>query len=340
MTYSALDRFHDALSGRPMDHVPVFPLIAGWAAANFSSLPLSELASRPEGIVEAQIRARESMGYDALFAYANPLYIPAAFGCRVRFLETGPLADPLPMEITGPAQVDRLSIPDVEGNENLSVTLETVRRISAYGMGRMPVLGLFEGPFTTICRILETDLVMRLPHRNPEALEALLDRMTQFLLDLARALIKHGANTLFVPEPTASSSMISPAMFRRFVLPRLKTLTSQLSVPCILHICGDTMPALQAMGETGAQVLSLDQCMNLGAARSRVPGAVLGGNVDPINSLLMGTEEKVVTDTLNCLRTGGCSRFILMSGCSVPPRTPMENLKRMVQTAKEYGLGP
>jgi len=93
------------------------------------------------------------------------------------------------------------------------------------------------------------------------------------------------------------------------------------------------------MSETGADVLSLDQCMGLTESRTTVPDAVLGGNVDPIQSLLMGTREQVEKDTLNCLRTAGTNRYILMSGCGVPPNTPVENLKTMVETGKAYGLG-
>jgi uroporphyrinogen decarboxylase len=71
-----------------------------------------------------------------------------------------------------------------------------------------------------------------------------------------------------------------------------------------------------------------------------VQDAVLGGNVDPIKALLMGSQEQVVNDTLNCLRSAGTKRFVLMSGCGVPPNTPLENVKVMIKAAKEYGLGP
>ncbi len=340
MGYSAMDRFNDALLGEPEDHVPIFPMIAGWAAANFSDLPPSELAHEPQAIVDMQIRAQKALEYDALWAYTDPLYIPEAFGCGVRYLDTGPLADPLPLIITSQEDIDRLPFPDPRHEVRLPVILEVARGLNAYGGGYIPVLGLIEGPFTATCRILEVELIMRMLHKHPSLLESLLDKITEFLMAFGQALIENGVNIIFLPEPTASASMISPSMFRRFVLPRLQTLTSQLSVPCILHICGDTSPTLNAMGETGARVLSLDQCMDLSASRTMVPGAVLGGNVDPINALLMGTEAMVVNDTLNCLRTAGTKLFILMSGCGVPPKTPFENVKIMVETAKEYGLGP
>jgi MtaA/CmuA family methyltransferase len=340
MPYSAMDRFNDALSGEPRDHVPLFPMIAGWAAVNFSDLPLAKLALDPKGIVDVQIRAKESVGYDALWAYADPLYIPEAFGCRVRFLDTGPLADPISLKIASLRDIDGFPSPDPRGAGRLPLVLETVQRLSDYGGGDIPVLGLFEGPFTTTCRILEPELVMRMVYKNRAALETLLDNVTAFLLEFGQALMENGVNAIFLPEPTASASMISPSMFRQFVLPRLKKLTQSLRVPCILHICGDTSPTLEAMGESGAKVLSLDQCMDLAGARVVVKDAVLGGNVDPINALLMGSKEQVADETLKCLRRAGSKRFVLMSGCGVPPNTPLENVKTMIMTAKEYGLGP
>lgn len=340
MTYSAMERFNDALKGEPKDHPPILPSVSGWAAANFSDFPLSKIVWEPKRIAEAQIRAREAMGYDCVYPHSDPLYIPEAFGCTVRFPETGPLADPLPLTITCLEDIDRIPLPDPRGEGRIPVILETARELREYSGGDIPVLGVFEGPFTTTCRIIEADWIMRMFFKNPKVLEALLDKVNGFLLEFGHALIENGANILFIPEPTSSASMISPTLFGQFVLPRLQKLTSKLDVPCILHICGDTYPILGAMEQTGAKVLSLDQCMSLSESREIVPKVVLGGNVDPVNSLLMGTREDVVKDTLHSLRTGGGSRYIFMAGCAVPPKTPIENLEIMIKTAIEYGLGP
>jgi MtaA/CmuA family methyltransferase len=339
MTYSTLERFHDAIKGAPKDRAPIFPMIAAWAAVNFSDSPPAELARKPQRVIDAQIKAMETVGYDAFYAYADPLYIPEAFGCNVRFLETGPLADPLPLTITCLEDLDQLPVPDPAKAERLAGTLEIIRGLSAYGAGQIPVLGLFEGPLTTACRIFEAELIMRMIYKNQQVLEALLDRVTDFLIDFSRALVANGANIIFLPEPTASAAMISPVAFRKFVLPRLQAITRKLEVPCMLHICGDTSPVLDAIGQAGADVISLDQCMNLAKSRSTLPDAVFGGNVDPINSLLNGNQEQIKSDTLNCLHAAGSRRFVLMSGCGVPPATPLKNLVAMVETAKGYGLG-
>ncbi len=336
MSYSDMQRFKDALDGNPRDRVPIFPLIAGWVAANFSDFSPLEVASDPHLMVNAQIEAKESMGYDALFSYVHPLYIPEAFGCRIRFLDSGPLVDPLPLDISRAKDIDNLPQPDAKREAGLPVILDATLGLSAYGNDEVPVVGLFEGPFTTTCRIIEAEVIMRMIYKNQPILERLLDKITDFLLEFGRALIESGANVILIPEPTASSSMISPSMFRRFVLPRLQKIFNELKALSILHICGDTTSLLEIMTQTGATVLSLDQCMDLAEARAAIPKAVLGGNVDPVNSLLMGTKEQVKADTIRSLSRGGLGRFILMSGCGIPPKTPVENIETMVLTATEY----
>ncbi|MBW1999254.1 MAG: uroporphyrinogen decarboxylase family protein [Deltaproteobacteria bacterium] len=339
MPYSATARFTDAFRGTPKDRVPVVPMIAGWAAANFSDTPLPELARDPEGIARAQVRAMEAVGHDAFFSYADPLYVPEAFGCRVRYARTGPIVDQLAFKLESMEDLEEFPAPDPKGTGRLPMVLELVGRLNSYGNGEILVLGAFEGAFTSATRIIEADQVMRMVIKRPHVLHGLLDRINDFLIGFGHALIESGANALFIPEPSASASMISRDMFRRFVLPRLQVLVNKFEVPCILHMCGDTSPMLREMKDTGFHVLSLDQCMDLEKSRDLARGVAIGGNVDPVNSLFLGTRDQVREDTLGSLRKAGTAQFVLMSGCGVPPGAPVENLKVMVETAKEFGLG-
>ncbi|MBW2030094.1 MAG: hypothetical protein JRJ03_15100 [Deltaproteobacteria bacterium] len=85
MAYREMDRFMDALNGEPRDRVPIFPMLSAWSVKNFSDLPISRLAFEPGLVVEAKIWAKEAMGYDAFFAYAEPSPISEAYGCKERF---------------------------------------------------------------------------------------------------------------------------------------------------------------------------------------------------------------------------------------------------------------
>jgi len=339
MTYTDLDRFNDSLEGRPKDRVPVFAGFGLWAATNFPDASFKQIASDPDLIVKTLLWGRELIGVDGLYPSVDSLFIAEAFGCKVRFLETGPLVDPLPISIDGPEDIEKIDFPNPREAGRFPVIMEAARQIRDKTGGEVPLTGVFEGAFTQTCRIIEVEHILRMIYKRPQILEALLDRMNGFLIELGLALIENGVNVLTIPEPTASSAMIAPPMFRQYVLPRLKKFTNQMSVPVILHICGDTKPILGAMGEADAEILSLDQCMDLSEALATVPDKVLAGNVDPIKSLLLGDTDQVKDDALNCLKKAGTDHFILMPGCGVPPNTPLENLKAMVKAAADYGVG-
>ena len=130
MTDSCMVRLQAALRGTPNDRLPIIPMIGGWAAANFSDVPLSKLAQDPKRIVDAQVRAMETVGHDAFFAYADPLYIPEAFGCTVRFTETAPLVDALPHTIKSSKDLEKIPIPDARRAGRLPMIREVMKEVA------------------------------------------------------------------------------------------------------------------------------------------------------------------------------------------------------------------
>ena len=319
--------FLGALRGETMDRTPVFFTGGGWVG-RFSGLPRDTLLYDPGALAGAHWKAQEAIGHDAVLAYFDALHVPEAYGCELRFLETGPLVNPLPFPEAA-ARTPELS------SGRLPVVLETVSRLSELAGGRVAVGTLFEGPFTTLARIVDAEVLLRLTLRDPGALDDVLLRMSDFLLRFGRAAAEAGAQFLFVPDPVASSTMISPRMYRRFVLPFQQRIFQQLQIPVMLHICGDTSPVLLPMAESGAAALSLDQCMDLAAARAAVGWrCALAGNVDPM-ALFMAKPEEVERQTRIIAETGGRRGFVLMPGCAVPPEAPLENVAAMVRAALE-----
>jgi uroporphyrinogen decarboxylase len=92
------------------------------------------------------------------------------------------------------------------------------------------------------------------------------------------------------------------------------------------------------MAETRATLLSLDQRVDLRKVREIVgKDVLLGGNLDPVEVLLKQTPEKVDQAARKCYEDGGPDQFILMPGCTILPDTPVENIRAMMQVAKEAG---
>ena len=330
-----IDSFKKVMALEEVEQIPVIPTVSGWVARS-SGIPFRQFIYDSEAIVKGQIDAQKAVGHDALFAYIDPLYIPEAFGCSLVFLSSGS-ADASPLDLKNEDDVKALPIPDIRKNGRIPLILKVVEKLVRSPEREIPVLSLVEGPFTNCARILGTEKMMRAVMKNRPMIERMLEKVGKLLSQFGQAVGELGVDAMIIADPVGSSTMISPKMYREMVLPCLQRLIESLKIPAILHVCGDTEPILNMMAETGAKILSLDQCMDLAKAKQTVGGRCgIGGNVDPINTLLLGTVEDVKRDTLRCLQQGGKKGYILMAGCSVPPRTPLENLRAMVETARHY----
>ena len=332
MNTTMIDIFKRVISLEEVEQVPAMPTVAGWVA-KFSGIPLKDLMYDADAMVKAHIDAQKTVGHDALFAYMDAMFIPEAFGCGISFTSSGPSAEPL--DITTEADVEALPAPDVRKDARLPVILALAEKLVRAPGRAVPVLALTEGPFTTSARIYGTEKMMRAVMKNRPTVVKLLEKVGTVLSQFGQALAALGADGLIIADPVGSSTMVSPKIYKELVLPHLQRLVRDLRIPAILHVCGDTRPVLHLMAETGAKILSLDQCMDLAAAREQLAGRCgIAGNVHPIDVLLRGTVEDVKRETLKCLQQGGKRGYILMAGCAVPPNTPLENLKAMIETAR------
>jgi MtaA/CmuA family methyltransferase len=321
------ERFRAALRLEPTDRVPVFLMGGAWAA-KLSGLPRERLLRDPVALAEAQRHAHGLVGQDALLAYFDPVFIPEAYGCELRLLESGPLvtAVPLSTAMSRSPGVDEGRLP---------VILAATEMLARYGAGRVSVGTLVEGPLTTLSRVAGTEAVLRMTVRETATLEAGLDSITTVLSRFTQAAGRAGADFLVVADPVGSTQMISPSTYRRLAFPALRRLIHETPVPVVLHVCGDTSLILDLMAETGAAAVSLDQCMDLRVARGRVgETCALAGNVDPL-TLLTGSPDDVACETAEVIAAGGRRGHIVMPGCGVPPGAPVENVVAMVEAARQ-----
>ncbi len=91
--------------------------------------------------------------------------------------------------------------------------------------------------------------------------------------------------------------------------------------PVILYVngCGHL---LEAMAESGADVLSVDWRTSLSEARRRAPKHALQGNLDP--GTLLATAEEVARKTRRLAEELGGRAHIVNLGHGVLPQTPVE----------------
>jgi uroporphyrinogen decarboxylase len=111
-----------------------------------------------------------------------------------------------------------------------------------------------------------------------------------------------------------------------------------LGLPYFLHICGNTSRIIDEMLETGSDGLELDYRTDAAMAHNKMKDrAVFIGNIDPSGVLALGTPQLVEEKTRELMTIfADTPRFILNAGCAIPPITPPENLRAMINTARSF----
>jgi uroporphyrinogen-III decarboxylase len=176
---------------------------------------------------------------------------------------------------------------------------------------------------------------------NPELSKLIMDRGLEVSKAYAHALVEIGVDALYIGDPSSSCSLISPAQFREFCLPRFTEFCSELHEKDILiyiHICGNSSPLLEMLADTGTDCVEpLDPMggVSVADAKKRVGKRVaLMGGVDTV-SLLNGSPEEVRNESEKCIAQGGPDGYILAAGDMVPDFAPEENVQAMIAAARE-----
>jgi uroporphyrinogen decarboxylase len=227
--------------------------------------------------------------------------------------------------------------------ETLPFTLDAIRLARAQLDSRnIPLIGFSGAPFTLAAYAIEgrgsrnytlaKGLMMSAPAAWDELMTKLSEVVGAYLLAQARA----GAQALQLFDSWAGQ--LSASDYRQFALPytqRAISIARQADVP-IIHFATDTSGYLEAMRETGADVISIDWRVDLSAAWQRLGEDVaVQGNLDPVALLApwdaLKQRARAILD-----QAGGRPGHIFNLGHGILPETPLDNVKRMVDFVHQY----
>ncbi len=339
---TAYDRVIAAVRGEPPDRVPVIPQIT-YTTAQLTGVGLVEALHSPEKTAKALLAGQRELGYDAIYAGWESSFnlLAEAMGCSMRYPD-----DDVPQVtghiVQGSSDLDKVPVPDPENAGRIPIHLETVKLVKRKVGDKVPIFCYVPGPFTLAGQLCGVNKLMIATIRDTQFVKDLTRITTEASMRYVEANIAAGADVIVAADPTASSSLISPKMFKTLALPCLKEVLSvavKEGVIPSLHVCGQTTPILELMCDTGAKILEIDHLVDLGKAKQEVGEKVcLQGNIDPTDLLLTGTPKDVEQAARNCIQQASLGgRFILSSGCEIPPAAPLPNIRAMVNAAVRYG---
>lgn len=193
------------------------------------------------------------------------------------------------------------------------------------------------GPLTVASCILGAENMLRLIVKDPDMVEEFVSYITDIQIRHAKKEQEIGQDLFWIAEPVAS--LLAPKRFWKFDGQYLQKIYAAIEAPGFLHVCGKTTKHTKLLEQTGAQVISIDSCTDIGQCLGEVgEDTIIMGNISP-NTLRFGTKEEVEEEVKQVLEIcRGYRNFVMSTGCMLMEGTPDENMQVMLEVTKKYDV--
>lgn len=344
------ERAERALRRQVPDRVPIVPLIDTWYAAACYGVPVSDCFLKPDVHARALVSVIER--HPGIDGFSINIGLTLSVIREMRETPSGydvtavdgtrwnvphnDIGTPVSREIAD-FNDERLLTADTLRPH----IVETLRLIPPDILRSYDVSAGLTAPFSQVLFMTGIEPAMIAMIENPDALKRAVESRIPFALRWAEELAELGAPSVWIGEGFGSSSLISPRHYAEFALPAERCVTErlrELRVPSVIHICGDTNRALEAIASCGADGFEIDWPVDLAIAKSRVGDRLsLKGNLHT-SHLVESSPEEIYREATDAIEKAGADgEFILSSGCAIGRDTPPENVEAMVRAANDVG---
>lgn len=328
------DRMFRVFAGQPVDRLPAQPICMTFAART-ASVDYYSYVTDYRVLVDAQVRTAERFDLDIVTLCSDPCREAADCGAPVRwFPDQPPAHDPRDPLIKEKRDLGRLHQPDPYGGR-MHDRVKGAALLKEKVGGDLPILGWIEGPMAEAADLRGMNEIMLDLIDDPSFVHDLFAFIVEMELNFARAQIDAGIDIIGIGD--AAASLVGPDLYRTLIFPYQQRMVDGLHAmgcPVRLHICGNVTHLLADMGRLGVEMVDIDAPTDLGLARERMgPDVAILGNIHPVLYLLEGTPEQVFEGLADCHEQVG-DRYIVGPGCEVPPLSPPENVRAVVDYAK------
>jgi uroporphyrinogen decarboxylase len=335
---TGLQRIQNVLCSQPTDRPPALPIIHS-ALAGIENVPLGQFYSRADMMADVLLAGWRRFGYDGIQLSQGVTAEAEALGAPV---DQG---DDAPPTLTGHRLSDTLCPDALRAIDpttagRMPLLYEAIERLMQ-AVGREAfILPTLRGPMLLATQLRGIERLMMDMLDAPDAVGGLLDFCTDVALRLARPLVCLCDHGLLLGEAPCSPDMISPAMYRQLILPRHRRLIEGLHTMGFggvgLHICGDIRAIFEDIIASGADFCDIDHKVSADDAIRLAGGRIaMRGNLDPSGTFRFGPAEQVTAQTAALRQTVAGHRWMLSSGCDIPPGTPEANLAAFTAAARD-----
>ena len=316
-----------------------------------------EWAHNTKLYAQAFIEGQKQFGYDFAIGLMDLSVMAGDLGAGVRMdAENTPFVDK--HIVHSPEDYEKFKVPDIKKGRS-GVLLEGTKIFCDALNNEVVTAGFLEGPLLALSQSAGAERLFMDMFTNPSAVHKALEVMTAYDVEMVKGFAKTGCVGLCLDYLWANYSCLGDKEYEEFEGCKkyaigLNELTAKEGMAVAIHSCAD-LPHLDM------QILKFKPAIYSMAYYPLIPGSpsaaeviekgyadncLLAGQIDP-QLFIRGSVEKitqVTKDLCQEVKTALCKkglgpRYCIASGCEVPPdvHTKTENIKAVVDTAKQYG---
>jgi uroporphyrinogen decarboxylase len=343
-------RFVRACLRLPVDRTPVWFLRqAGRYMPEYMAVrkhhSLLDICRTPEIAAEVTITAAERLGVDAAIIFADLLLPFTPMGLDFEFVNgEGPVVH------TPVRSLEHVQALRTDRADDLRYVANAIEKVAKHFAApradgdTLGIIGFCGAPFTLASYMIEGGSsrnyveTKKIMYSHDATWPLLMEKLITVLVAYAKQQVEAGADVIQIFDSWAGALSVSD--YRQYCLAPTTELVRRvraLGVP-VIYFGVDTASLLPTMRETTADVLGLDWRIPLDEGwRAVGAGCAVQGNLDPIT--LFAPEDVLQARVQEILKlANGRPGHIFNLGHGIVPGTPVDNVIRVAEWVKQYGV--
>ncbi len=340
-TMTSMERFGTTLSHQEPDRVPVMLTVTMHGAKELG-LTIEEYFSRPEHVIEGQLRLRRKYGHDCYNALTYGAVEYVAFGGRAIFADDGPPNAGEPV-IHSRSDIFNLEVPRIEDIPLLQDGLKITLGLADEAAGEVPVIGVAISPFTLPVMLVGFSGWLDLLQDDRPAVHRLLEVTTRFCTDWANAQFAAGATAVAYYDPLSAVDLSDNALFNEVALPVARRTITGFKGAAAYHLAsGRSLGRIDDYASTGAIAVGVSSQEDLEEVKRQCAGrlAVIG-NLNGIEMTRWSTAEiRAAVKACIAVAAPGGGYILSDNHGEIPFQVPDDTIHALMDAARELGAYP
>ncbi len=338
---TSFERTMAAMSHKEPDRVPLFLLLSLYGAKELQ-VPIKEYFSKPENVVEAQLKMRDKYKNDCIYTFFYAPIEIEAFGGEVIFVDDGPpnSGEPLLKYIE---DIPKLEVPKIEDSKCLQKVLDATKILKDKVGNDTPIIGVVMSPFSLPVMQMGFEKYLELLYFRKDYFEELMKMNEEFCVSWANAQLEAGATAICYFNPLASPNMIERETYISTGYHVDKRTLARIKGATATHLAsGIALPVIDDIVNTGSAVIGFSAQDDLDEIKKAAQNKIcLLGNLNAIEMINWNT-KKVEEEIKHIIAKAGIGGGLILSDNhgEIPWQVPEDVLLGISEAVHRFGSYP